>query len=616
MKYCDECHSTYPGDFTTCPKDKSALRSLTELTPGVILRDKYEILERIGTGGMATVYKARHVTFNEIKAVKIVSNKLMDDQEFLRRFKTEAIITRKLNHANAVALDDFDTTADGRPFIVMEYVQGRSLRSWIHDLGTLPPKRALNIAKQVAAALGAAHKLGIVHRDIKPDNIIVLPQRAGDDIVKVFDFGIAKLRGGAGAVDMAAEHTTTKTGMVVGTPQYVSPEQASGKIGDQIDGRSDLYSLGIVLYEMLTGRLPFKSDTPVGYLIHHLQTAPTPPSGLRPPAHVNDSISALLMKALEKDRDLRFQSAEEMMAALDKPETVAHTAVLGSNATLGAPVRTPHGSSVAAAPARASAPKAAKSRESVRPQPTATTPAQWPNVSASTASGSVYEGPDATVWQPPQPHSFDWKKFAAPAALVLVLIIAIGYWARRSAENSAAQNQASATSDQDAALKQAIQDEFQDSDSLKNQKIDIRVADGNVFLRGKVNKAYLTEIAGALARDVDGVKNVQNDIEVVEVQEAREQVWRSQANNQAQTAQAQPQRQLAAPAAANPSAPNASDRNFIQNAVRQLNMRGTARLQRGDYPGAQRAFHNALRLDPNNRLAQQGLKKAQAGAGR
>lgn len=608
MKYCDECHSTYPSDFTTCPKDKSALRSLTELTPGVILRDKYEILERIGTGGMATVYKARHVTFNEIKAVKVVSNKLLDDQEFLRRFKTEAIITRKLNHHNAVALEDFDTTADGRPFIVMEYVQGRSLRSWIHDLGSLPPKRALNIAKQVAAALGAAHKLGIVHRDIKPDNIIVLPQHSGDDIVKVFDFGIAKLRGGAGA-DMAGEHTTTKTGMVVGTPQYVSPEQASGKIGDQIDGRSDLYSLGIVLYEMLTGRLPFKSDTPVGYLIHHLQTAPTPPAGLRPPAHVNESISALLMKALEKDRDQRFQTAEEMMAALDKPQTVAHTAVLGSNATLGAPIRTPHGSpAAAAAPARVSAAKTAPARSN-RPAQTATTPAQWPNVSASTAQAapSVYEGPDATVWQPPEHHAFNWKKFAAPAAAVLVLIITIGYWARRSAENSAAQNQMSSTSDQDAALKEAIQDEFQNSDSLRNQKIDIRVSDGNVFLHGKVNKPYLTEIAGALARDVDGVKNVQNDIEVVEVEEPQEPVWRSQANAQAQPAQSPPQRQQAQTSAA--------DRTFIQNAVRQFNMRGNARLQRGDYTGAERAFRNALRLEPNNRVAQQGLKRAQAQAG-
>src|SRR5690348_2702404 len=147
MKYCDQCHSTYPGDFSTCPKDKSPLRKLTELAPGMVLREKYEILERIGTGGMATVYRARHTTFNEIKALKIVSNKLMDDEEFLRRFKTEAIITRKLHHQNAVLLEDFDTAADGRPFIVMEYVQGRSLRSWIHDLGSIPLQRALNITK-------------------------------------------------------------------------------------------------------------------------------------------------------------------------------------------------------------------------------------------------------------------------------------------------------------------------------------------------------------------------------------------------------------------------------------------------------------------------------------
>jgi serine/threonine protein kinase len=612
MKYCDECHSTYPPDFTTCPKDKSALRSLTELTPGAILRDKYEVLERIGTGGMATVYKARHVTFNEIKALKLVSNKLMDDQEFLRRFRTEAIITRKLHHPNAVALDDFDTTADGRPFIVMEYVQGRSLRSWIHDLGSLPPQRALNIAKQVAAALGAAHKLGIVHRDIKPDNIIVLPQNGGNDVVKVFDFGIAKMH--KGGADIAGDHATTKTGMVVGTPQYVSPEQASGRIGDQIDGRSDLYSLGVVLYEMLTGRLPFKSDTPVGYLIHHLQTAPTPPQALRPPAHLNDGISALLMKALEKDRDLRFQSADEMIAALEKPYNVpARTTVMGSDTTVVASAQGGH-TRASAAPARATAHKAASARPSNRPVQTATTPAQWASASASTAQaapGTVYEGPDETVWQPKAHAHFNWKKFAGPAAVVLILIIGIGYFARRSAEN-AAPSQVS-TSDQDAALKQAIQDEFQDSDSLKNQKIDIRVDNGNVSLHGKVNKAYLTEIAGALARDVDGVKNVQNEIEVVEVPEQREQVWRSQANNQSQPAPAQTTRPLSA--ATNQAAPTPADRTFIQNAVRQFNMRGAMRLNRGDYNGAQRAFRNALRLDPNNRAAQQGLKRAQAAGG-
>ncbi|PYX77688.1 MAG: hypothetical protein DMG66_06870, partial [Acidobacteria bacterium] len=202
MKYCDVCHSTYPTEFTSCPKDKATLRPLHELAPGMVIRDKYEILERIGVGGMATVYKARHLTFGEIRAIKVVSNKLVDDENFLKRFKAEAIITRKLRHPNAVQLDDFDTMADGRPFIVMEFVQGRSLRSWINDLRTLPPARALNITKQVASALGAAHKLGIVHRDIKPDNIIVIPQPAppgsdsAGDQVKVFDFGIAKIRGG------------------------------------------------------------------------------------------------------------------------------------------------------------------------------------------------------------------------------------------------------------------------------------------------------------------------------------------------------------------------------------------------------------------------------------
>src|SRR5256885_647381 len=238
MKYCDVCHSTYPTEFTSCPKDKAALRPLNELAPGMVIRDKYEILEKIGVGGMATVYKARHLTFSEIRAIKVVSNKLMDDETFLKRFKAEAIITRKLRHLNAVQLDDFDTMADGRPFIVMEFVQGRSLRSWINDLGTLPPGRALNITKQVAAALGAAHKLGIVHRDIKPDNIIVIPQPAS-----------------------------------------------------------------------------------------------APPQALHPAVHLPESLIALLMRGLKKGRDRRFQTAEEFIAAMNKPHVVASaTAVLGSDA--------------------------------------------------------------------------------------------------------------------------------------------------------------------------------------------------------------------------------------------------------------------------------------------
>jgi serine/threonine protein kinase len=315
VKYCNNCHSAYPDDFTICPRDQGALRQASDLVPGMIIRGKYEILEKIGTGGMAAVYRARHLAFGEVVAIKLVGPKLAHDADFLKRFRTEAVVTRRLQHPNAVRVDDLDTTEDGRPFIVMECVEGRSLREVIRAEGALPLPRAVSIARQAAAALAAAHAIGITHRDIKPDNILLTRSPDGRDFVKVLDFGIAKVK--EGAIDTGEGYTPTQTGMVMGTPQYISPEQAMGKRGDEVDGRSDLYSLGVVLYEMVTGRLPFSSDTAMGMILHHLQTTPTPPQIARADLAIPPPLSDLLMKALQKERDRRFASAADMVAALD-----------------------------------------------------------------------------------------------------------------------------------------------------------------------------------------------------------------------------------------------------------------------------------------------------------
>ncbi len=280
MKYCDACHNTYPTDFATCPKDQTVLRPITDLVSGMVLRGKYRVEEKIGEGGMATVYRASHLHFNEELAIKVVNNALSGNQDFLDRFKREAVITRKLRHPNAVRLDDFDITEDGRPFIAMEYVRGKSLRAVLQEKGNLPIPRAFNIARQVALALGAAHQLGIVHRDIKPDNVLLVPQPDGSDLVKVLDFGIAKATGEQ--LQSGPGYKPTSTGMVLGTPHYLSPEQARGKKSEQIDGRADLYALGVMLYEMVTGELPFKSDTAIEMLLHHIQTAPVPTNILKP----------------------------------------------------------------------------------------------------------------------------------------------------------------------------------------------------------------------------------------------------------------------------------------------------------------------------------------------
>jgi serine/threonine protein kinase len=310
MKYCSNCKTVYPADFQCCPKDGSALSSSSELLPGMVIRDKYQILQQIGSGGMATVYQVRHLAFNEIKAIKLINSQLADGDQFNKRLRAEAVIARKLQHPNAVHVEDLDRTEDGRPFIVMEYVEGENLRNIIRREGPLPTLRALCIAMQVVSALAAAHKLGIIHRDIKPDNIHLIRQPDGTDFVKVLDFGIAKFTQGL------SSSALTGSGLVVGTPQYVSPEQAMGKQGGDLDGRSDLYTLGIVLYEMLTGRVPFESDTPVGLLVHHLHTTPVPPDELRPDLGIPASVSGLLMKALQKSPEQRFRNADEMLNAI------------------------------------------------------------------------------------------------------------------------------------------------------------------------------------------------------------------------------------------------------------------------------------------------------------
>ena len=342
MKYCDNCHSAYPDDFTICPRDQGSLRYASELVPGVVIRGKYEILEKIGTGGMATVYRARHLAFGEIVAIKLVGPKLAHDADFLKRFRTEAVVTRKLQHPHAVRVEDLDTTEDGRPFIVMEFVNGRSLREVIRTEGALPLPRAVAIARQACSALAAAHAIGITHRDITPDNIL-LTSYPGGDVVKVLDFGIAKVK--EGSFDTGEGYTPTQTGMVMGTPQYISPEQAMGKRGTEVDGRSDLYSLGVVLYEMVTGRLPFSSDTAMGMILHHLQTAPTPPQLARADLSIPGPLSDLLMTALQKDRDRRFASADEMLAALDSvaalPLPSGPLPPLGARASRQSPVPVP-----------------------------------------------------------------------------------------------------------------------------------------------------------------------------------------------------------------------------------------------------------------------------------
>jgi len=292
---------------------------------GMVVRGRYRILSQIGRGGMATVYKAEHVHFRELRALKVINPELAQDAKFVRRFTQEGIITRRLQHPNAVRVDDIDQAEDGVPFIVMEYIEGRSLKDVIKVEGPLPVARVCAIATQVAAALGAAHDLGMVHRDVKPDNIVLVA--GGSDsslalrqIVKVLDFGIAKLKE-MHAAESVAGGSLTGTGMVIGTPQYMSPEQAMGKSGAEIDQRSDIYSLGIVMYEMLTGSLPFDADTATEWVLAHVRALPKPVRDARPELPIPDMLAGLTMRCLEKNPELRPPSAAVLIKELERVES-------------------------------------------------------------------------------------------------------------------------------------------------------------------------------------------------------------------------------------------------------------------------------------------------------
>jgi serine/threonine-protein kinase len=318
MKTCPTCQATYPDTISFCAQDGAELRLVGDWVPGTLVRGRYRILDKIGEGGMGAVYKAKHTGFDELRAIKVLNPELTFDEKIRERFKQEAYITRKLQHPNAVRVDDIDEAEDGCPFIVMEFIEGKDLKRVMEEQGPLPAARVCAIAKQVAAALDEAHRLGMVHRDIKPENI-VLVQSNDKETAKVLDFGIARVKED-GKREEAKGMELTGGGFVVGTPMYISPEQAQGKRGDDLDGRSDLYSLGIVMYQMLTGEVPFKSDTAIDLLIAQIQRPPNPIRLVRPDLKIPEPLANLVMRMLQKKRELRPPSAAALMEDLTRVE--------------------------------------------------------------------------------------------------------------------------------------------------------------------------------------------------------------------------------------------------------------------------------------------------------
>ncbi len=322
MKTCPVCGKEYPDTVKFCPVDGSTLRAKNPTADlvGQVVADRYAIIKKLGEGGMGAVYLGEHVKMGRKSAIKVMNPSMANDPDAISRFNREASNASRISHPNVCQIYDFGETPEGIIYLAMEFIEGAALTDIIEKEGALSPTRAVRILKQSAGALAAAHDLGIVHRDLKPDNIMIVQGKDGSDIAKVVDFGIAK----AVAGDEAGQKVT-KTGLVVGTPEYMSPEQLSG---DKLDGRSDIYSLGLVFYRMLTGVLPFQADSAQETMIKRLTDDPMPLANARPDIAFPPKLQAVLDKALARSPSQRYANASEL--GRDAEEAVAGLAVPGT----------------------------------------------------------------------------------------------------------------------------------------------------------------------------------------------------------------------------------------------------------------------------------------------
>jgi serine/threonine-protein kinase len=308
MPTCPTCNGRFE-QATFCPKDGTALIPDGEPVKSLVgqVIGRYRLIKLLGAGGMGEVYVGDHVSITKKVAVKLLHPEISTNREAVIRFEQEAKSASSIGHDNIVRIDDFDRTADGRVYLCMEFLQGESLSEAMAARGGIDPMRALVVMIQVCNGLGAAHAKGIIHRDMKPENVFLVRRSDGGEVAKILDFGIAKVKG------TDNNDSLTKTGTVFGTPHYMSPEQA---LGQKLDHRADIYSVGVMLFEIFTGQVPFKAESFMGILSQHI-TKPAPrPSSMAAGRTIPKPIEDIILKAMAKEADGRFSTMSELGTAL------------------------------------------------------------------------------------------------------------------------------------------------------------------------------------------------------------------------------------------------------------------------------------------------------------
>jgi len=310
---CLRCKQQIDAEYDLCPHCSERVTNFQRSYASRLLDGKYQIIDRLGVGGMGEIFKVRHIHLNELRVVKIMRPNIASDDQALQRFLQEARTSTMIKHKNLAMLYDFAQLEDGSYYMVWEFIDGTNIQKWIGDHGAMPARLTVEIAAQALSGLDHLHSMGLIHRDISPENIMLSQDHHGKLLVKVIDFGIAKqLAEGEGSQGL------TQTGMFLGKLKYASPEQAGFlKEGEHLDPRSDLYSFGIVMYEMLAGRAPFQATNPHGYILKHVTEKPARIQELNPAARVPPALEAIIMRSLEKNRDERYATAADFASAIE-----------------------------------------------------------------------------------------------------------------------------------------------------------------------------------------------------------------------------------------------------------------------------------------------------------